>query len=120
MKPKIAGTSFGNITVADKTYEYDIWISSDGEIHKRKKKLSQEIFGTSHVLSLPELEHIYEKDTDLLVFGTGQDGKCQLSEDAVTYLEKKGTRVLLENTPEAIRSWNDAKGRVIGLFHVTC
>jgi len=34
--------------------------------------------------------------------------------------KKKPCSVELEPTQTATRSWNDAQGPVIGLFHVTC
>ena len=38
---KIDGTTFGEITIDGKTYDYDVVIRLSGEIAKRKKKLSK-------------------------------------------------------------------------------
>ena len=43
-----------------------------------------------------------------------------LSDEAADYFAKKKVKVELARTPEAIARWNKAKGKVIGLFHVTC
>ena len=43
-----------------------------------------------------------------------------LCDEAAEYFEGKGCAVKLAPTPAAIRRWNEAKGAVIGLFHVTC
>jgi len=50
MKPNIDQTSFGSITIEGKAFEYDVLIRLNGEIEKRKKKLSKAIYGTSHIL----------------------------------------------------------------------
>lgn len=120
MKPKIEATSFGSITIDGQKIGSDIVLSLDGSIKKRKKKLSKRIYGTSHTISLDEAKHVYEDGAELLIVGTGQYDSVRLSEEAKAYLKKRDCRVKLAATPEAIRLWNKAKGRAIGLFHVTC
>ncbi|NJD60533.1 MAG: hypothetical protein C3F13_00045 [Anaerolineales bacterium] len=120
MKPKINKTSFGSITVNGEKLENDILIRLDGSVVKRRKKLSKEVFGTSHTLSLAEAEFIYEKGAEKIVIGSGQSGMLKLSEEAEDYFSKRKCKVKLIPTPEAITSWNKAKGKTIGLFHVTC
>ena len=120
MKPSIGGTRFGSITVDGETFEYDILIRLDGRVKKRKKKLSKAVFGTSHVISLDEARHVYQRGAGSLIIGTGQEGCVELSKEAAAYLEKKGCAVRLGRTPEAAGLWNEAEGETIGLFHVTC
>jgi hypothetical protein len=120
MKPKIDETSFGSITIEGKAFEYDVLIRLNGEIEKRKKKLSKAIYGTSHMLSLDEAKYVYEKGTKRLIIGAGQYGNVELSNEAADYFERKHCQVDLWPTPSAIGAWNKAEGSVIGLFHVTC
>ena len=120
MKPKIEATAFGSITVAGQKIRNDVILRLDGSVKKRKKKLSKQIYGTSHTISLDEIEHVYEDGAELLIVGTGQHDLVRLSEEAQRYLKKKGCQATLVATPEAIRLWNKAEGKVIGLFHVTC
>lgn len=120
MRPKINSTSFGSITIDGKRYENDVFIRLDGEVAKRKKKLSKAIYGTSHVLSLDEARYIFQPEAQGLVIGTGQYGRLELSEEAADYFRKKKIQVQMHPTPEAIRIWNEAKGKVVGLFHLTC
>jgi hypothetical protein len=120
MKPKIDETSFGSITIEGKAFEYDVLIRLNGEIEKRKKKLSKAIYGTSHVISLDEAKFVYEKGTKRLIIGSGQDGNVELSNEAADYFERKHCRVDLSPTPRAIKTWNKAEGDMIGLFHITC
>ena len=120
MKPNIDGSEVGSITIAGRRIDNDVMISLDGTVSKRQKKLSKAVYGTSHVISLAEAEVIFEKDAERLIIGAGHNGMVGLSDEAADYFAKKKLKVELARTPEAIARWNKAKGKVIGLFHVTC
>ena len=120
MKPKIEGTRFGSITIAGAKLEHDVIIRLDGRVKKRKKKLSKAVYGTSHIISLDEAKHVYQPGADRLIIGSGQSGRVKLSTEAADFFEQKNCRVKLLPTPKAIQSWNEVKGAVIGLFHITC
>jgi hypothetical protein len=120
MKPKINSTSFGSITVKRKTFEYDILISMNGQVEKRRKKLSKKIYGTSHKISLAEAKYIYEMGAEKLIIGTGQTGYVELSKKARKFFEEEDCKAKLLPTPKAIKLWNRSKGKTIAMFHVTC
>lgn len=120
MKPTISNTGFGYINIEGSKIEHDILIRLTGEIEKRKKKLSKAVYGTSHTISLEEAKYIYQDGAEQLIIGSGQEGMVRLSEEAADYFKKKKCRVDLRSTPKAIEYWNNTKGSVIGLFHVTC
>lgn len=120
MKPKIDQTKFGSITIEGTVFEHDVIIRLNGRVKKRKKKLSKIIYGTSHVVSLAEAKHIYEKGAEQVIIGAGQDGMVRLSDEASDYFKRKDCRVELLPTGNAIRAWNKSKGAVISMFHVTC
>ncbi len=120
MKPRIDKTKFGSITIEGTKFEHDVIIRLDGQVKKRKKKLSKAIYGTSHTISLDEAKHVYQKGAERLIIGAGQYGQVELSDEAADYFKRKQCRVKLRPTPEAISVWNEAEGAVIGLFHVTC
>ena len=116
----IEGTVFGAITIDGKMYEHDVVVRLSGEVVKRKKKLSKRLYGTSHVLSEDEAKFLFEKGCDQVVIGSGQMDNVRLSPEAEAYFERKGCKVLLKPTPEAIDVFNRSRARRIGLFHVTC
>lgn len=120
MKPKIDRTQFGSIVIEDKRYRHDVQIGLDGEVSKRKKKLSKALYGTSHIISLDEAKHVYQNGAERLIVGSGQQGLASLSDEAAAFFEGKGCHVELLPTEKAIEAWNKAKGAVIGLFHITC
>ena len=117
---KIESTTFGAITIDGTTYQHDVVVRLSGEVVKRKKKLSRNLYGTSHVLSKDEAKFLFEKGCDQVVIGSGQMGNVHLSPEAEAYFERKGCEVLLKSTPEAIRIFNRSRAKRIGLFHVTC
>ena len=121
MKPRIDKTEFGSITIENDIFEHDVIIRLDGQVKKRKKKLSKAVYGTSHIISLDEAKHVFEKKAKSLIIGTGQYSRVSLSDEAEDYLKQKNCRVILLPTDEAIKAWNKTEsGKTIGLFHVTC
>jgi hypothetical protein len=120
MGPHIQKAEFGSITVDGEVCDHDIVIRLSGKVKKRKKKLSKQEYGTSHTVSLAEAEHIYDDSAEQVIVGTGQHGVLKLSKEAEGYFTEKGCSVDLHPTPEAIQVWNEAEGKVIGMFHVTC
>jgi hypothetical protein len=116
----IERTTFGSITIDGKTYEHDVIIRLSGEVVKRKKKLSKKYYGTSHVISKDEAKFVFETGCKQLILGSGQMGNVHLSLDAEEYFAKKGCKVLLRPSPEAIGAFNRSRARKAGLFHVTC
>ncbi len=120
MKVNIDSTEFGSISIEGNTYEYDVIIQLDRKVKKRKKKLSKLVYGTSHIVSLDEAKHIYEKGAKKLIIGSGQSGLVTLCDEASEYFKRKKCKVKLSSTQKAIDIWNKEKDVAIGLFHVTC
>ena len=51
----IDATEFGAITVNGKAYDHDVIIRLSGAVEKRRKRLSKELYGTSHIVSKAEV-----------------------------------------------------------------
>ncbi|HDD55522.1 MAG TPA: hypothetical protein ENG59_04705 [Chloroflexi bacterium] len=120
MKPRLSGTGFGWIDIEGERISHDILIRLDGKVTKRKKKLSKEIYGTSHTLSLAEAEYIYQEGAEGLLIGAGQFGRVRLSPEAASFFQDKGLPVTILPTPQAVKYWNESPEKLIGLFHITC
>ena len=120
MKPHIDQTDFGSIVIEGAVYEHDVLILPNGEVKKRKKKLSKAVYGTSHILSLDEAKYVYQPGIARLFVGTGQYGNVRLSDEAASYFKRNHCRVDLSPTPTAVQAWNEARDTILGLFHVTC
>lgn len=120
MKPLIDDTHFGEITINGQFYAHDVIIRLNGKIEKRKKKLSKEIYGTSHLISIAEAKHIFEEGAKELIIGTGQTGYVKLSEEAADFFRQNKCEVRLFPTPKAVKEWNSDLGAAVGFFHITC
>jgi hypothetical protein len=120
MQPRIDRTQFGSVTIDGKAFTHDVLIRLDGQIKKRKKKLSKAVYGTSHTISLAEAKHLYQKGAARLLIGAGQYGTVALSQEATAYFQRHRCQVELLPTPEVIPAWNQAEGAVIAMLHVTC
>ena len=120
MKLKIDKTSFGSITINGEQYDKDVILRMDKSVHKRKKKLSKEKYGTSHILSKKEAKYIYEEGARYVIIGSGQYDTLKLSDEASEFFRSKKCKVICEATPKAIKTWNENSGLKIGMFHVTC
>src|SRR5258708_12476314 len=99
---RIESTTFGAITIDGKTYEHDVVIRLSGEVVKRKKKLSKNFYGTSHVLSKVEAEFLFEKGCDQVVIGSGHMGNVHLSPKPEPYFATNTSQILLNPTPPPI------------------
>ena len=122
MRPRIDATDFGSITVGGRVFDHDVVISPDGEVTKRKKKLSKAVYGTSHTISLHEAKYVYGQAAaaDRLIVGAGQYGRVHLSPEAAEFFARRAWEITLLPTPQVIGIWNKTEGRAVGLFHVTC
>jgi hypothetical protein len=120
MNPHIDSVRFGAITVAGQTMRHDIVITLDGHIRERAKNLSKRQYGTSHVLSLDEIQDVWEDGTNALLVGGGLFGRVRLAPDAQAFLAQHGCAVDLYPIGRAVRLWNKSQGKIVGLFHITC
>ena len=103
MKPHIDAIRFGTITIAGQAIKHDIVITLSGKVKKRKKKLSKQVYGTSHTISLAEAEAIWESSAKALIVGTGFFDRVRLSAEAQAYLAQQRCRVEVRPIKKAIR-----------------
>ena len=75
---QIDKTEFGSIKIDGKAYDHDVIIHLSGEVEKRRKKLSKEKYGTSHIVSRAEAKYVFEDGCDVLIVGAGQNGEREL------------------------------------------
>jgi hypothetical protein len=120
MKPELTGTGFGWIEIEGQRIKHDILIRPDGQVVRRKKKLSKERYGTSHKISVEEAEHIFREGAGGLLIGGGQFGRVELSPEAENFFQEKGCPVTILSTPQSLEAWNQSEEKLIGLFHITC
>ena len=128
MLPKIERSRFGSITISGQVYKKDILITLDGSVTERPKSLSKELYGTSHIISLAEMEAVIPPGAATIMIGMGMFDRVRLSPEAEEYLEAVGCQAILMPTPAAVQTWNETisasqgskASSTVGLFHITC
>lgn len=120
MKPEIESCAFGSIVIDGVQYKHDVTIGLDSSIRKRKKKLSKQKYGTSHIISVEEAQAVYEPGAQKLIIGSGMFGRVRLSEEAEAFFKEKRCPVEINPTGKAADEWNSTGSAVLGLFHITC
>lgn len=106
--------TFGSITIDGKEYIHDVIICG--------RKVKSWWRNTSHEVTLNDVEPILDEKPKLVIFGTGASGVCEVFPETVKHLEKQGIKVLVFQTPEAVKEFNRRLSElgVVGAFHLTC
>ena len=119
--PYIDSTQFGEVIIDGKKYN-QVLIIGDSVIERDYKKL-KELFGTSHKIGDWETETLLRTNPEVIVIGTGQDGKLEVDKDFLDKTGEKGVEVIIAITPEAIKIYNEKvknEKLVNALIHTTC
>lgn len=108
----IERTSFGKVVIDGKSYG-DVLIVA-GKILERDWQEG------SHRVSKGELEKLLSNEPDIVIIATGQSGVLE-AENVIEEIGKKTELIILE-TPEAIRKFNEfsKSKKVNALIHTTC
>jgi hypothetical protein len=115
---KIDSFSFGRISIDGATYEHDVLIDR-GKISKRRKKPSRALRGEFGHTPLSIREEIPWK-CKRLVIGTGAYGSLPVMKDIDREAKKRGVKLVVLPTEEAIERLNDAAKTTNAILHVTC
>jgi hypothetical protein len=112
----IEGTAFGTITIDGKTYDHDVIIRLSGEVVKRKKKTVKKSTTARHTC----FRKTERQDASSSFLAPGKWAMCAYRRKPRLILQKKGCKVLLRPTPQAIHLFNRSHAKKVGLFRVTC
>jgi hypothetical protein len=110
--------SFGSIQIDGETYEHDVVIDQ-GEIRKRKKKPSKKFraeFGHTPLSAEERLPWNCRQ----LVIGSGAYGKLPVMEEVRREAERRGIKLLMLSTLQAIDMLNQNMKDTNAVLHVTC
>lgn len=110
---KINSSSYGFVTVDDKTFHHDVYVLPSGKVVERE-------YG--HTFTRDQVEYVLRENPDSVVIGKDTSGLASLSGDARALLEKKGIEIVEADTPAIVDKFNElAKTRkVAAIIHVTC
>lgn len=119
--PHIDSTQFGEVVINGKKYN-QVLIIENSVVERDYEKLKK-LFNTSHKIGDWETKALLEKNPEIIVIGTGQDGKLEVDKDFIDKIKRKGVETIAEITPEAIKTYNEkvkSGKRVNALIHTTC
>jgi len=119
--PHIDSTQFGEVVIDGKKYN-QVLIIGDSIIERDYEKL-KDLFGTSHKIGEWETEALLKEIPEIVIVGTGQDGKLEVDKNFLEKMRKNSVKVIAQITPEAIKIYNEkvkAGKRVNALIHTTC
>lgn len=119
--PHIDSSKFGEIIIDNKKYRQVLIIGNS--VSEREYERLVGLFDTSHRIGDWEIMKLLKGSPDVVVIGTGQEGRLDVGEELFKKSKDKNIEVLVAITPEAIKIYNEKvrEGRrVNALIHTTC
>ena len=113
---QITEYTFGKIAINSKTYQTDVIITP----HSVKDKWWRK---EGHNLAIEDLTDIIATEPEVIIIGTGYFGRMKVPLTTQEYLQKKGIRVEIDQTADAVREFNQLQkdcARVVAALHLTC
>lgn len=113
---RINSTQFGYVTIDEKTYSSDIFVYWNGKIEDAKTDVR-------HLLTLKQAKKILEKEPEIFLIGSGQDGYFGVSDEVMHACQNKKIQLIAMPTPEAVEKFNELiekRKKVVAFIHVTC
>jgi len=114
---------FGAITIDGKIYNHDVEVRWTDEVLKWWRE-------ESHFIDIEDVKRAVGESPDIIIIGTGESGVAKVSEEAQKFIKEKGIELIIDQTAEAVKTFNIIKEeskeeegkqrKIIGLFHLTC
>jgi hypothetical protein len=115
---RISHFAFGTLEVDGVTYEHDVVIDH-GDIQKRKKKASKKFRDAFGHTPLSLKENIPWRCSRLII-GTGAFGRLPVMDDVKREADKRGVKLVVLPTGEAIEVLQQHPRETNAVLHVTC
>jgi hypothetical protein len=112
----ITDYQFGQITINNQDYYYDVMVDWQGKVEKWWRE-------ESHKVKPSDIEKALSLKPEVIVIGTGESGIAEVLPETQQEIINNGTGLIIEKTSKAISFFNEniKKGKkVVGLFHLTC
>jgi len=112
----IDSTTFGTICIDGKTYNSDVIIYPDGRVADSWWRAS------GHRLTLVDIQPLTASEPEVIVAGTGVNGRMIPDPAVAAALAEKGIEFLAAPNQEALKIYNRnaITRRTGGCFHLTC
>jgi hypothetical protein len=110
--------AFGSIEVDGKVYEHDLVVDR-GRVRKRRKGPSKP-FRPRYGHTPLSLDEDIPWSCQRLVVGSGADGALPVMEDVADEAKRRGVKLVVLPTSEAIEELDRARKDTNAILHVTC
>ena len=112
----IEAFSFGSMTIEGRRYGSDLMIFPDGHVRDAWRRAQ------GHVLSTKDISALIASGPEIIVAGTGVNGRMKPEDGLELQLARKNIRFLAASNAEAVQRFNEAcrHYRVGACFHLTC
>ena len=112
----IDSTTFGTISIDGKTYNSDVIIYPDGRVADSWRRAS------GHRLTLGDIQTLTAIEPEVIVAGTGVNGRMIPNPEVVAALAEKGIEILAAPNEKAVKLYNNSlkTRKTAGCFHLTC
>ncbi|WP_372678037.1 MTH938/NDUFAF3 family protein [Desulfosarcina sp.] len=113
----IESSAFGRISIDGHTYTSDLFIFPDGRVQDGWWRQRGHAMGVGDIMAL------VDDSPNLIVAGTGTNGRMRPDADLSSFLREKGIGFIAEPNSRAIPIYNRkvAMGLKVGAcFHLTC
>jgi hypothetical protein len=114
----IEGFEFGSICIDGRSYDHDV-VLRKGSVSRRKKKHSKAFRAKFGHTPLSLREDI-PWDCERLVVGTGAEGALPVMDEVRRDARRRGVRLVILKTPDAISEVNRGVPGTNAILHVTC
>ena len=113
--PKIDSFEFGKLVLGGTTHTADLLILPDRVFANWWRT-------ESHAVNVGDLELVFHTEPELLIIGTGTDGKMDVPVLTRSAIEKRGIALVVQRTPDAVETYNRMhdERRLAAALHLTC
>jgi len=113
---EVESYSFGRIKISGREYTSDVIVAKDFIKPGWWRK-------EGHRVVIEDIKDLLKLNPEVVVFGTGANGRVLVEQEVISELKKIGAEVIIEKTDAAVKTYNrllkEGK-RVILAAHLTC
>jgi hypothetical protein len=111
----IESFNFGTIVIDGEEISHDIIIYPD-RIDASWWRMK------AHSLEKEDLTNVIEFEPEVLIVGTGANGRMRFPEETQDYIKSKGIELIISDTSRACEDYNKLKDKkkTVAVLHLTC
>lgn len=105
------------MTIDGRTFHSDLIIFPDGRVQDSWWRQR------GHALAVDDIRPLAETSPEVIVAGTGTNGRMRPNSDLKAFLDARGIALIAETNPRAVEIYNrklEAGVNVGACFHLTC